>query len=262
MVRDEPHRVDFFSGRAGRDDNALSGEVLFAGDFAQEPVEQHLFRGHLAAARVAARQIARIRLDDRVAEPAELFQIVLHNRVFKHIRVHRRGKQNRAPAGAGHDGRRQHIVRDAVRDLADHVRARRRDKHDIRALCERDMLDAVLEIPVEGVDQALVARQCLKGRRVDEIRCILRHQHRDVRMLLDEHARKPCDLVGRYAARHAEQNGFSLQHVVFSFPRGVKTRIGKLSRITSRACCTSRSAPPAIICTAMLPIAVPSVGPA
>ena len=76
------------------------------------------------------------------------------------------------------------------------------------------MLDLKLEIPVEGVDQALVSGQGLEGDRVDEVRGVLRHQHMHVGMKLVKRAREICDFIGSDTSRYAEKHGLSLQHDV------------------------------------------------
>ena len=202
MVRDEPHGVDLLRRCARRHEDFLPRKIFLRTDRLHDPVKQRFFGRHLARAYITASQIPAVRLDHRVPEASQFCKIILHNGVQEHIRVHRRRNQNRA--AARHHGRRQHVVRNAVRNFADDIRARGGNEHNVRALCQRNVLHAVLEIAVERIDEALVARQSLKCNGVDKIRGVLRHQHRNIRVLLFQHTRKPRNFVRRNAARHAQ----------------------------------------------------------
>ena len=64
------------------------------------------------------------------------------------------GRRHDFFAGAGHDCGRQHIVGDAVGHLGNDVGGGRGHEDDVGLLCQRDMGDFELEIPVEGVTLA------------------------------------------------------------------------------------------------------------
>ena len=113
---------------------------------------------------------------------------------------------------AGHDGGGQHIVCDAVCDLSDDVGGGRSDQHHVGTLGQGHVLDAVLEIPVEGVNQTLVAGQRLEGDGVDEIGGVGGHQHLDISVELFEHGGQGCDLVGGDGAADGQNDGLIFQH--------------------------------------------------
>ena len=119
-------------------------------------------------------------------------------------------------AGAGHDCGGQHIVSNAVCDLADDIGRGRSHQHHIRPLGQRHMLHAVLEIPVEGIHQAFVARKGLEGDGVDKIGGILSHQHLHIAVELLEHTGQVCNCLGGDASGDRQNHGFSFQHKILS----------------------------------------------
>ena len=212
VIREIAHRVQGFLRRAGGDEQLLSGEVLRTGDFPKDVLEQLGRLRHLTGTGVATGEVAAGRGNHFIAEGLQLPEIILHDRILVHGGVHRR--RDDLVAATGHDRGGEHIIREAICDLADDIGTRRGDHHDVCLLCDRDVLDLELEIPVEGVDQALVSGQGLEGDRVNEVRGVLRHQHMHVGMELVKRAREIGDFIGSDTSRYAEKHGLSLQHDV------------------------------------------------
>ena len=146
---------------------------------------------------------------------AKLVQIVLNDRIDKHIRVH--GRDDDFLASAGHHRRREHIVCNAICDLSDHISTGRRDHHHVRKLSKGHVLHTVLKIPVKCINQTLIAGESLKRNRMNEILRILSHQYMDVRLQLFQSARKRRDLVGRDTACHSKNHCLSFQHHLSPF---------------------------------------------
>ena len=75
------------------------------------------------------------------------------------------------------DERYQHIIGKTVGKFCTDIGSSRCNHHQIRPTCQRDVLHLMHKIAVEGIYQALMTRQSLKGYRIDEIGSILRHNH-------------------------------------------------------------------------------------
>ena len=74
------------------------------------------------------------------------------------------------------------------------------------------MLHGELEIPVEGIDEAFVTGEGLKGDGVNEICGVGGHKHMHVAVQLFQHTGKIRDFIGGNAAGNAKKNSFSFQH--------------------------------------------------
>ena len=195
---------------SGGDQDLLSGQVLFEGHLFEDILEQSLRLGHFSGTGVAAGEIPVGRLDDLIAKALELVEIILNDGVFEHLGIHGRGDD--LVAFAGHDGGGEHIVGQAVGDLADDIGRGRGHQDHVGALGQGHMLHGVLEIPVEGVHQALVGGEGLEGDGVDEIGGVLGHQHLDIGVELLEHGCQRSDLIGGDGAGDGQNDGFIFQH--------------------------------------------------
>lgn len=133
--------------------------------------------------------------------------IILHNGILIHSGIHGRRKNLRAPAGKERCS--QHIVRNPMRRLGDHISGSRRCKKDVGLFCQRHMLHTILKVSVKSIHQTLIARQSLEGDGIDKIRGVPRHNHRHIRLLLHKHTGKRGDFIGRNTARHTKYNMFS-----------------------------------------------------
>jgi hypothetical protein len=88
------------------------------------------------------------RIDDRVSAAAQLVEVAAHRGVGPHVAVHG-GGQNHGP-GEGEIEGAQEIVGDAVGELAEQVRGRRRDDQDIIVLRDADVFDRTGQHIVRG----------------------------------------------------------------------------------------------------------------
>ena len=173
-------------------------------------LHQHIFLGKPPVTDIAVCEHAPVRIYYAVAVCRKLFNVVLNNGIVQHIVVHRRG--DKLFARAGHNRSREHIIGDAAGYLSDDVCRSRRDKHDVRRLCKRNMLNAVLEIAVKRVDKTLVLRERLKGYGIYKLRGVLRHKHMNVSTELFEHIRDVSHLVCRNRACYRKNDCFSVKH--------------------------------------------------
>ena len=78
-----------------------------------------------------------------------------------------------------------------------------------RLLSQRNMLHIILEIPVEGVDQALIAGELLEGQRRDKFRGVLRHQNLYVGAQFFQHTRQIYNFIRSDTAGHGQHRGLS-----------------------------------------------------
>ena len=203
-VADEAHRIEVFKGRPGGDQDALS---------AQRPCgAKHRFGGRddlvglrkPALSNPAARQVALARLDEPHAARGERVEILPDRLVREHLRVHRRRDEHRRPRGGIQ--RRQEIVGDPVRELADDIRRGGRDEQQIDCRRERDVLDVGIHAPRKLVGDDVAARDRLEGDRADELRRGVRHDRDDFVATFLQPARHFDGLVGANAAGHAESD--------------------------------------------------------
>ena len=208
MICDIAHRVCCFLSRSRGHKDIKPLHVLFAGDLLKDILKQQFRLRHLPCPCVAACQISHGRADNLIPVPLQDLHVVLHDRIFKHICVHRR--RDDLPAPACHHGCRQHIIRNAVSDLSDHIGACRGDHYHVCLLRQRHMFHTVLKIPVKCVYQTLVSGQSLKSDGIDKVHRILCHQQMYIRVQLFERARQGRGLISGDASRDPEQDCLSL----------------------------------------------------
>ena len=175
-VREEAHRVEGLPGRAGGDEDSPAGEVgrragrcglralpgvrlgssFFDGGArgCAAPTadrrgglrqgfldrgDQGLVLREAARAHPAAGEFAAARRDDPRPPRPQRLQVGGGRRVLQHVRVHRRGDEERRPAGQG-EGR-QEVVRQAQGQAGDDVGGGRGDEEEGRLLGEGDVAD-------------------------------------------------------------------------------------------------------------------------
>ena len=203
-IADESHRINGFARGPGRDDDRLAAQRACR--------RQQLLRcahdiGGLREpplADPAACEISRARLDEERAARRQHLEVPLHGRVLEHVRVHRRRNEHRC---LGREvQRRQEIVGDAVGELADDVRRRRRDDQQIDARRERDVLDVGVRAGLELALQHPMPGDRLESELADEPAGRARHDGDDVVSLLLQAAHDFDRLVGADSAAHADSN--------------------------------------------------------
>ena len=209
VVGQVAHRVQRLLSGAGRDGNAQTGEVLRLCDGAEDVVQQDFLFRQASAAHVLAGQHAALGRDDREAVLFQCGDVVLGDGVLQHPGVHGRGDEL-GTLGRENDGG-EHIVGDAVGHLGNDIGGGRGHEDDVGLLCQRDMGDFELEIPVEGVYHALVACQGLERDRGDELGGIFGHDDLHVGPQLAQCAGHIGHFIGGNAAADAQKDAFSLQ---------------------------------------------------
>ncbi len=208
MIGDEAHRVDGFPGGACGDQDLLSGQILLIGHFLENVGQQCLGLRHFSGTDVTAGEISAGGLDHLIAEALQLLQVVLDDGIEEHLGVH--GGGDDLMAGAGHDSGGQHVVGQTVGNLADDVGGGRGDEHHICPFSKGNVLDAVLEVSVEGIHQALVAGEGLEGDGIDKIGGVGGHQHLHICVELLQHGGKGSDFIVCNGAGVGQDDGLVL----------------------------------------------------
>ena len=204
MIRDIAHRINGFLRRSCCHKQPDPLHVLFTGKLLKDILQQQLRLRHFPCASIPARQIAHGRTDDFILIMDECLKIVLDHRIFEHSRIHRRC--DHFFTFARHHCCGEHIVRNPVSKLADHISAGRCDHHHICLFRQGHVLYAELKIPVKCIDQTFVSRERLECDRIDKIRRILRHQDMNIRIQLLEGTCKIRRFIRRYTAGYSEKN--------------------------------------------------------
>ena len=208
MICDITHWINGFLGRSGCNQNLLSLKILLLCDFSQNIGKQRFRLRHLAGPGIPTGKITTCRLDHFVSIMLKRFEIILQDRIFKHICIHGRG--NKFLTFACHKSCCQHIICDPMCKLADHIGTGRCDHRHICLLCDRNMLYLELEVSVKGIYQTFRSGKRFKCNRCNEVRCILRHQHMYFRMKLLQCTCKICNFVCRNASGDSQKNSFTL----------------------------------------------------
>ena len=184
MVGEVTNRIERFLGRAGGDEDAASLQLISAVEEAFHIIHDAAEIAQLAFAAVAAGQMAACRLQDIITVfPAQL-QVALGDRVFIHLCVH--GRTDDLLPAAGEKGRREHVIRDAVRHLGDHVGTGRNQDEQVCLLGQGDVMDAAVLDLFECIHDHIVADQGLKGQRSHELCGILGHDDLHVIACFDQ----------------------------------------------------------------------------
>ena len=137
---------------------------------------------HSALSGRAAGKIAAAAFQNMHAVLFALFQIVLCDRVFQHGGIHCRYDQFLAPARK--EGCGKHVIRNAVGNLCDDIRGRRRNDKGIRLLGETDMVHIRRIVRCEHIQDHLLTGQTLHGQRGDEFLRFPGHQYMHFIILL------------------------------------------------------------------------------
>ena len=141
------------------------------------------------------------RLDEEGAAGGQRVEIAAHRLVLEHKRVHGRREEQRRARGRIERG--EEVVGDAVGQLADDVRRRRRDEKQINRRRDGDVLDVGVRARRELIGDDLAARDRLEGDRAHETRGRVRHDGDDLVAVLLQAARNFDGLVGPDTAANA-----------------------------------------------------------
>src|SRR5512132_983185 len=201
-VPHESNGVDRLPRRSGRHDDACAGEIARCRERILDRLQDAVGLGHAARPFVAGGQRPVRRSDDASPSRRQGVHVCLRRRVLPHPRVHRRREDERA---AGLEQRRsEQIVRDALRELGDHVRRGRRDDGDVGLVGEPDMQDDARLLPQVGVDA--VIRERRERRRADEPFRRTGHHDPDGGALQAEEPHQDARLVGGDPTGDAEEH--------------------------------------------------------
>ena len=172
-------------------------------------IQQDLRLRHLPAAHRLAGQQAAGGGDDLKAILFQGGDVVLGDGVFQHGRVHGRGDQLLALGRQDHGG--QHVIRQAVGQLGDHICGCRGDQHQIRRVGQRNMGHIILEVAVKGIHNAAVVGQGFKHQRGDKLRGVFGHQHMHIGAGFGQGMGHIGHFISSNPAGNAQHNGFAFQ---------------------------------------------------
>ena len=210
VVGEIAHRIQRLLGGAGGDQNPQALHVPPVAYGVLHVLQKLLRLRHLALAHRAAGQPAAGRLNQLPAVPPQEGQVVLGHRVLIHAGVHGGGRQ--LGAVAGQDGGGEHIVRQPVGQLGQHIGRGGGHQHRVRLVGQGDVLHLERIVPVEGVHAHAVAGQGLKGVGADELGGVPGHQHMDIGAPLHQGGGQAGGFIAGDAAGDGQQHGFPLQH--------------------------------------------------
>ena len=143
MVGNITYRINCFLCRSCCDQDLFACQILLPGDLSLNISKQSFRFRHLTGSCISACQISAGRSDHFISVMLQDLQIILYNRVFKHIGIH--GWRNEFLTFTCHDGGSEHIISNAMRQLADHIGTCRGDHHHVCFLRNRYMLHLKLD---------------------------------------------------------------------------------------------------------------------
>ena len=195
MIGQVTDGIEGLLGRPCSDNDffALHG-LVHEGNLPLDPLAEDFGLGKLAAACVAAGQIAAGGVDDGKAVLSQQADIVLGDGILQHRCIH--GGSCQFFAFGCQNNCREHVVGDPVCHPGNNIRSGGGDQNEIRLFCHRDMPDVKLKFPVKGIDHAFGAGQCLKGQRRDKFRRVFCHDHMYFGACLVERTGDICHFVG------------------------------------------------------------------
>ena len=209
-VIDEAHWIDGLARAARGDHHLATREVVTRADGVNHRVEDRRRDSEAAGARVAAREVACVRLDDIDLAVAQRGDVLLHRRLGPHGVIHRGCDHHRAPRGQQRRG--DDIVRAAACDPSDHIGRCRRDQDQLGPVAEEHVrLGAADGGPHAGQDRS--AGDALERRRPDKAR--RRRRHRDTHLApgLRQRRSQVDDLVRRDASGDQQRDAQAAQLV-------------------------------------------------
>ena len=198
MIADEADRIDGFPRTASRDEDLLAFQEVVAAGQEFDVIDDGIRFGQAADAVDATGQMAAVRFDEMVAEFLQLGHIILGNRIQIHIRIHCRCDEDRCRRS--HDRRRQHVIGNAVGDLADDISRRRGDDEDVGPAGQGDVFYVKFGYIVEHGYGNGIARDFPHRQRRDQFRRMVGHDAFDFSPLLAELAGNGCGFKSSDAA--------------------------------------------------------------
>ena len=156
-------------------------------------VQQFLFR-QFSGTDILAGKHANSRFNDAKSIMTQSIEIILGDRIFKHVGVHCRSDQ--FFAAAGKYGSREHVISDAVCHLGNDVCRSRSDHYKVCTFCKSNVFNIILKIAVKGINHAAGVAKCFKGERSDKLGSIFGHDDLYIAVLFCKHAGNICHFVG------------------------------------------------------------------
>ena len=90
MIGQISHRIHRFLCRSGCHQNIFTCQILFIGNLFHDIFQKHFRFRHLSCSHILAGQKTHCRLNHFKSIPFQCFQIILYNRIFKHMSIHSR----------------------------------------------------------------------------------------------------------------------------------------------------------------------------
>ena len=139
-VREIADGVDRLLRGSGGDQNRFAVEIRNGGrERALDSLDDALDLGEPSGSDGSASQKTVVGIDDRVPAPPQRFDVGAHRFVLPHVVVHGRREHDGAAEREVHGG--EEIVRQTLRELAEHVGGGGRDEQQVVLLRHADMLD-------------------------------------------------------------------------------------------------------------------------
>jgi hypothetical protein len=177
-IAEVSHGIDVFESGSGRDQHESAEQRATRLQEEIGGLDDLVRLGQASLANPAAGKISGSRIHEPDAARGERRQVPPHGFVLEHVGVHRRRHQDRRTRGEIE--RAQEIISDAVGELADDVRGRRRhqQQRDIRG--QRDVLDVGIHPGGILIGDDATPGYRLECERADELRGGPRHHRGNI----------------------------------------------------------------------------------
>ena len=132
MIRNIAYRINGLLCRTCCNQNMQSFHILFSCDFPQNIFKQKLRFRHFPCSCISTGKITNRRADHFIIIMLQYLQVILNDWILKHIRIHCRS--NDLLTFARHDRCCQHVIRNAMSNLPNHIRTCRCQHNYVRFL--------------------------------------------------------------------------------------------------------------------------------